>query len=97
MTPANVVELDKLSETVCTVSYYDYRFVPVWNMKTKLQFSLSLLCTLRVWPFKWLDSVKLLLHGEYLYGFSPVWTLMCLSNVYISRLTKCLVTHVTFA
>ena len=35
-----------------------------------------LLCTRRLCVCKWLESLKLLLHSEHLYGWSPVWTLM---------------------
>jgi len=39
-----------------------------------------LLCTRRLCLCKWLDVLKLLLHSEHLYGFSPVWTLMWRSS-----------------
>jgi len=41
-------------------------------------YSLLLLCIRRLCICKWQDWLKLLLHSEHLYGFSPVWTLMWL-------------------
>ena len=41
-------------------------------------YGILLLCTQRLWRCKLLDWLKHLLHSEHLYGFSPLWILLCL-------------------
>ena len=59
---------------------WDFRSMFVLNIFTQKghRYGLLSVCTLRLCFSKPLDSQKLLLHSEHLYGLSPVWTLVCL-------------------
>ena len=79
------LELVKECKTVWTVSTWVWLCTSV-NTNMTLQFNVCLkhhstvrtLCIWRLCSCKLLEWLKHLLHGEHLYGLSPVWTLMWL-------------------
>jgi len=68
---------DKSSLLKVYTLLYDYRFTPLLTRIRSSLHSLAMLCTFWVWRFRQLDRLKVLIHTKHLYGFSPVWTLLC--------------------